>query len=133
MSLKKPSAINDEITNSWRGRFDCVELVKALETYKIHFRMFPSSLPCVSAVTNCPAVPHTMTAEAISWRTRYPSDTSVFPLERFYSDKEREAYIKVASRNALAQEDINEAWTGGRQGQSRANAHIMGQARPREK
>ena len=51
-----------------------------------------------------------MTAEAISWRTRYPSDTSVFPLERFYSDKEREAYIKVASRNALAQEDINEAW-----------------------
>lgn len=78
--------------------------------HKVHFRMFRSSFPRVSAVPNCPAVPHTMTAEVISWRTSYPDDDSVFPLERFYSEKEREAYIKVANRNALAQEDINEAW-----------------------
>jgi len=72
--------------------------------------MFCSSFPRVSVVPNCPAVPYTMTAEAISWRTNYPDDNSVFPIERFYSDKEREAYIKVANRNEPAQQDINKAW-----------------------
>jgi len=51
-----------------------------------------------------------MTAEVIAWRAKYPDDTSVVAIERFYSAPERKSYLKMAERNAPAQEHIDRAW-----------------------
>ena len=63
--------------------------------------MFCSSLN-LPAVPNYFAVPYTMTAEAISWRTRYPEDTDVIAIEQFYSDAECGKYIDRANQNRYA-------------------------------
>ena len=100
-------AVNDETIANWRFKIDGVELVKALERNKIHFRTF---LSCISAVPNYLAVPETLTAEAIAWRAMFPDDTSVVAIDRFYSDTERQSYLRMAERNRPAQEYINRAW-----------------------
>lgn len=51
-----------------------------------------------------------MTAEAISWRTKYPADGSVIDIERYYSDEDKKRYINMATQNIDAQEAIDKAW-----------------------
>jgi hypothetical protein len=36
-----------------------------------------------------------MTAEAISWHTKFPKETPVIPIEHFYTAKEQETFIEV--------------------------------------
>ena len=51
-----------------------------------------------------------MTADAIHWRTSFLDDTSVFPIERFYSEEEKEVYNTAAIGNECAQAEIDRAY-----------------------